>query len=78
MLGKMGKLLTKMLGKRGIQVRGIQVKCWEKFKKRAFKSNVGKNVGKTVDQNVGKSPKCILTKFELSASCRIKDIVIQN
>ena len=32
----------------------------------------------TVEQNVGKSQKCILNKFELSTSCRFQNIAVQN
>ena len=32
----------------------------------------------TVDQNIGKSLKCILTKFELSTSSRFQDIAVQS
>ena len=32
----------------------------------------------TVDRNVGKSLQCILTKFELSTSCRFQDIAVPS
>ena len=32
----------------------------------------------TVDQNVWKSVKCILTKFEFFTSCHFQDIVVQS
>ena len=32
----------------------------------------------TVDQKVGKSLKCILTKFELSTSYRFQDVAVQS
>ena len=32
----------------------------------------------TIDQNIGKSLKCIFTKFELSSSCRFQNIAVQS
>ena len=42
--------------------------------KKAFKSSFSEKP-KVHSQNLRKSPKCILTKFELSSSCHFQDIV---